>query len=442
MTGLIGQMAALAWTLASFIVALSIIVGVHEFGHYIVGRWSGIRAETFSIGFGRRLWGRRDRRGTMWQVAAVPLGGYVRFLGDDDVAGAGPSRPVAPALRRQTMEGAPLWARTATVAAGPVSNFILSFFLFAVAVLVQGVVTDRPTVAGMADLPPGLTSALKPGDEITALGGKSVQSWGDIPKAGESLPPALMQDWTVLRDGAPMTLRAPDPLPARIGGVSMRSAAQAAGLKPGDVILSIDGAPVLRFTEMRAHVEAAAGRTLSLHLWRPGQGELDVTLTPREQDLPTAQGYEKRWLIGVTAGSGYVVPAMRPATLAEAAQVGASRSWAVVRDSLSGLWGVVSRQIGGCNISGAISIAEVAGQAASGGFVSFLVLLAVLSAGIGLLNLLPIPMLDGGHLAFYLWEAVTGRPPSCQALRLLMAAGLALVLTLMLFGLSNDILCR
>ncbi|HHW34542.1 MAG TPA: site-2 protease family protein, partial [Paracoccus solventivorans] len=139
----ITQTGGLAWTIVAFVVALSIIVGVHEYGHYIVGRWCGIRAEVFSLGFGPRLVAWRDRRGTVWQIAAIPLGGYVRFLGDADVASATRDGTVDPALARQTLGGAPLWARFATVAAGPVFNFILAALVFAGVITWQGLATER-----------------------------------------------------------------------------------------------------------------------------------------------------------------------------------------------------------------------------------------------------------------------------------------------------------
>ncbi|HRO13789.1 MAG TPA: RIP metalloprotease RseP [Paracoccus sp. (in: a-proteobacteria)] len=437
----ITQTGGLAWTVLAFVVALSIIVGVHEYGHYIVGRWSGIRAEVFSLGFGPRLFARRDRRGTVWQVAAIPLGGYVRFLGDADAASAGPGRAVDPRLARQTLGGAPLWARFATVAAGPVFNFILAALVFAGVIAWQGIAVERVVVGDIAPAPPGVVNELRPGDEVLSIGGHSVPDWPALFRLAETLPAAPVHDWTIRREGAETTLRGPDPAPARVSGVAPRSPAANADLRSGDVILTIDGRPVTRITELRPAVEAAQGRPVVLRIWRDGVGETDFTLVPREQDLPVDGGFEKRWLIGVSGGQGYVLPATRHAGPLEALALGARQTWDVIWGSLTGLIAMISGQIGSCNMSGAISIAEVAGQSASAGAGNFLWLIGVLSAGIGFLNLLPIPVLDGGHLAFYTWEAVTGRPPSDRALRMLTALGMALVLTLMIFGLSNDILC-
>ncbi|MFN3525041.1 MAG: RIP metalloprotease RseP [Paracoccus sp. (in: a-proteobacteria)] len=430
------------WTLAAFVLALAVIVTVHEYGHYIVGRWSGIRAEVFSVGFGPRLAARTDRRGTVWQVAAVPLGGYVRFMGDDNAASAGPGRAVDPALRRQTLQGAPLWARFATLLAGPVFNFVLSILIFGGFAIVQGVATPEVRVGRIAEAPPAIVNQLQPGDQVLAVGGQPVESWADLGRASESLPDQPVQDWTVDRDGQRLTVQGPDPMPARVSGVAPRSAAAEAGLRAGDVVLAINGDPVARFNDLREAVEAAAGEPLALRVWRPGADERDVTLRPKLSDLPAAGGgFEQRWLIGVTGGESYFSPETRRAGPFEALALGARQTWNIIASSLTGLWAMISGQIGTCNLGGAISIAESTGQAASAGGANFLWWIAVLSAAIGFLNLLPIPVLDGGHLMFYAYEAVTGRPPSDRVLNILTSVGLFAVLSLMVFGLTNDLFC-
>lgn len=442
MGDLIPQFGGTLWTLAAFVVALAVIVTVHEFGHYIVGRWSGIRAEVFSVGFGPRLAGRVDRRGTLWQVAAIPLGGYVRFLGDANAASAGPGQQVDPALRRQTLTGAPLWARFSTLLAGPAFNFILSILIFGGFAIVQGLPTQQVEVGEIAPAPPGIVNELQTGDVIIGIGETSVETWSDIGTAVATLPIAPVQDWQVLRDGREIIVRGPDPMPPRISGVAPRGAAADAGLMAGDVVVSIEGQPITRFTQMRDHVEAADGQPLLMQVWRPDAGIASYTLIPKVQDLPAVDGgYEQRWLIGVTGGDGFFRPATRPAGLIEALGLGVSQTWAIISSSLAGLWAMITGQIGSCNLGGAISIAESTGQAASAGGASFLWWIAVLSAAIGFLNLLPIPVLDGGHLMFYTWEAVTGRPPSDRVLNLLTAIGMAAVLSLMIFGLTNDLFC-
>ncbi|MFT4013497.1 MAG: RIP metalloprotease RseP [Paracoccus sp. (in: a-proteobacteria)] len=440
MGGIAAQLGGLAWTVGAFVLALSIIVTVHEYGHYIIGRLSGIKAEVFSLGFGPRLISRRDRHGTLWQVAAIPLGGYVRFLGDANAASAG-SIPVDPARARQSLTGAPLWARFATVAAGPVFNFILSILVFAGVAIWQGIPTDTPQVGRISPAPPGVRIGLEPGDRILAVDGQPVETWRDLAELAGRLVPRPVHDWTVERQGAQRVVPGPDPMPALVAGVAPRSPAASAGLMGGDVILAVDGAPVSRFDELRTLVAQAQGRPVLLRVWREGQGEADYTLSAREQDLPTADGFEKRWMIGVTGGGTWFQPATRPTGPAEALGLGVARTWDIIASSVGGLWAMATGQIGSCNLGGAISIAESTGQAASAGGSDFIWWIAVLSAAIGFLNLLPVPVLDGGHLMFYAYEAVAGRRPSDRVLDVLSALGMAAVLSLMVFGLTNDLFC-
>jgi regulator of sigma E protease len=442
MTELIPQFGNTLYTLLAFVVALSIIVAVHEFGHYIVGRWSGIKAEVFSIGFGPVLFSRRDRHGTLWQVAALPLGGYVRFLGDENAASAGPGRQVDPAIRRQTLSGAPLWARFATLLAGPVFNFILSILIFAGFAMIVGLPRDQVVIGEIAPSPPEVVNELRPGDQVLAIGGVPVAGWADMRIVIDSVPPAPVQDWRVRRGGEEITVPGPDPMPPRVSGVGARSAAADAGIQPDDVILSVDGTRVDRFDQITPKVAAAEGKPLLLKVWRAGEQPTDYTVAAKEQDLPAADGgYERRWLVGITGGDGYFTPETRSAGPLEALWLGIDRTWSVIAMSLSGLWAMISGQIDSCNLGGAISIAQTTGQAASAGGASFITWIAFLSAAIGFLNLLPIPVLDGGHLMFYSYEAVAGRPPSDRALNFLTAIGFAAVIGLMIFGLTNDLFC-
>ncbi|MDO5622393.1 MAG: RIP metalloprotease RseP [Paracoccus sp. (in: a-proteobacteria)] len=430
------------WTLAAFVVALAIIVTVHEFGHYIVARWSGIRAEVFSVGMGPRLWGRRDRHGTLWQIAALPIGGYVRFLGDENMASAGDqqanAQKVDPALRRQTLGGAPLWARVATVSAGPVFNFVLSTLIFAGFLMVQGVPRDEIVVGKVNPLP--VVSQLQPGDKVLAVDGHEVAGWRDFFTLTDERSGANF-DWLVERDGQRLTVTGPDPMPARIGGVTPRSAAASAGLREGEVVTAINGQPVQRFRQLYEMVTANEGAPLELDIWSPDGRTRQVSLTPKQQDFPTADGgFERRWLIGVSAGQPFQPETEALGPLA-ALQGGWDRTWGVITSSVTGMAAMIGGQISTCNMGGAISIAESTGQMASSGGADFIWWIAVLSAAIGFLNLLPIPVLDGGHLAFYAYEAVFRRPPSERAVHLLTMIGMALVLSLMIFGLSNDLFC-
>ena len=211
------------------------------------------------------------------------------------------------------------------------------------------------------------------------------------------------------------------------------------GLERGDLITAIDGTPVTAFKQLQETVGASDGRPLALDVWRDGE-TLDFVLAPRRVDLPVDGGFETRWLIGMTGGLMFT-PATRTPGPLEALSYGGEQTVFIVRSSLSGLWHMVTGAISSCNLRGPLGIAETSGAAASQGLESFIWFIAVLSTAVGLLNLFPIPVLDGGHLVFHAFEALTGRPPSDQALRVLMGVGLALLLSLMAFALTNDLFC-
>jgi len=441
-TDLIPQFGGFAFTIIAFVVALSIIVAIHEYGHYIVGRWSGIHAEVFSLGFGPVLFARVDRHGTKWQVAALPFGGYVKFLGDADAA-SGKDAAAIDALdvqeRRRSMHGAPLWARAATVAAGPIFNFILSVVIFAAVLLFSGQASDLPRVGDVRPMPAGM-QVLEVGDQITAIEGAPVETLSDVFALGRTLPPAATLSYDILRGDEMLTLDASFPLIPVIGSVTPRSAAMDAGLAEGDVIRAIDGAPVFAFEQLRDAVEASQGAELALEVWRNGE-MIEIALAPRRMDLPSPEGgFETRWLIGVTGGL-FFSPEIDRVGLGQAVTGGAATVVTVVRTSLSGLWSMITGAISSCNLQGPIGIAETSGAAASQGLDTFFWFVAVLSTAVGLLNLFPIPVLDGGHLLFHAYEAVAGRPPSDKALRVFMTVGLTLILGLMLFALTNDLFC-
>jgi regulator of sigma E protease len=337
------------------------------------------------------------------------------------------------------MHGAPLWARAATVAAGPVFNFILSMVVFAAVILWRGVAAEPLTIASVADFPAEVQE-LRAGDRILALADQPVGSLADLYTAAEALPPAPTLDWTVERDGETMVLHAPWPTPPLVGGVNPDSAAADAGMQAGDAILAVNGTEVGSFDMLRDAVGASDGAAMTLTVWRDGE-TLDLSLTPRRADLPLPDGgFETRWLIGVTAGLLFEPEAVTPG-LGRAITMAADQVVMIVRSSLSGLYHMAVGAISTCNISGPIGIAETSGTAAAQGWIAFIWFIAVLSTAVGLLNLFPIPILDGGHLVFHAWEALIGRPPSDRALNIMMTVGLALVGTLMVFALGNDLFC-
>ncbi|MGR3486146.1 MAG: RIP metalloprotease RseP [Paracoccaceae bacterium] len=430
---LLPQFGSAAFTLAAFVVALSVIVAVHEYGHYIVGRWSGIHAEVFSIGFGPVLAKRTDRRGTQWQIAALPLGGYVRFKGDANAASVGADGRAG----RDTMPGAPLWARAATVAAGPLFNFALALVVFVAAILVQGQARDPLTVAAVPDLPASYGAGLRAGDVVLGIDGREGADLAAFSALVGDLPARRSLDWSVSRDGARLTVPGPHPYPPLVSSVAPDGAARDAGIRAGDVIVAADGVPLATFGELRIAVADASG-PVSLTVWRDGAAT-DVPLTPRRVDVPVAGGgFESRTMVGVTGGLVFEPAVERPGPLSAIA-LAAGQVWFIISSSISGLWHMITGAISSCNLSGPVGIAQASGAMASDGAGSFVRFIAVLSVAVGLLNLFPIPVLDGGHLVFHAYEAVTGRPPGPRALNLLMALGLSLLLTLMLFALANDL---
>ncbi len=445
---LIPQFGNLLYTIVAFVVALSAIVAVHEYGHYIVGRWSGIHAEVFSIGFGPVLWSRMDKRGTRWQIALLPFGGYVKFLGDANAASGKDEEAMdeiaeqSPEEMRRTMHGAPLWARAATVAAGPVFNFVMSILVFGLVFWSQGVSREPLTVGALQPLP-GTVQGLLEGDEIVAIAGVPTpdfddqNTWSDFI---DTLPVQPVLDYTVIRDDQTIDVAGPWLFPPLVQQVAPRSAAMDIQLRSGDVITAVDGEPIFAFDQLKEHVESSDGRALLLNVWRDG-ADLEFALAPRRTDEPQPDGgFVTHWRIGIVGGM-MLEPEKVPAGVWDSLKGGVIQTGRIIEGSLSGMWHMITGAISTCNISGPIGIAETSGAMASQGAQNFVFFIAVLSTAVGLLNLFPIPALDGGHLVFYAYEAVSGRPPSDKALRVLMGIGITLILSLMIFSVSNDLFC-
>ena len=444
---LIPQFSGLIWTLLAFVIALSVIVAVHEYGHYIVGRWSGIHADVFSLGFGPVLFSRTDKHGTVWQLAALPFGGYVKFAGDANAASGKDTAAMEqaqadPARLRSTMHGAPLWARTATVAAGPAFNFIMSILIFAAVALSVGVTKDPLTVGEMRALP-FEGSQLEPGDEIISVGGVTIPPALDetaYSDAFAAVPVAQSLEYQVRRDGETITVQGPYLMPTLIKQVMPQSAAFEAGLIGGDVITAVDGTPIFAFKQLKEKVESSEGAPLLLTVWRDGE-TLEFTMRPKVTDEPQPDGtFKSQMRIGIVGGTAFDTATTTPGIF-EALWGGVENTGRIIQGSLSGLKHMIVGNISTCNLSGPVGIAQTSGAMASQGAQSFIYFIAVLSTAVGLLNLFPVPALDGGHLVFYAYEAVTGKPPSDGALRILMTIGLTMVLGLMVFALGNDLFC-
>ena len=437
LTQILPQFGNAAFTIVAFVVALSIIVAIHEYGHYIVGRWCGIHAEVFSLGFGPVLFGRTDRHGTRWQLAALPFGGFVKFLGDANAASVG-STDVQVADRRRTMLGAPLWARFATVLAGPVFNFILSLLVFAAVIMGQGQIADPMRIASLQPLPAAMGQDMQVGDQITAMNGTPTPTLDSMNAIEADLPLAGLIDYTVLRAGSQVQIKGPHPYAPLVYGVSPGSAAYDAGLQKNDVVTAVDGVPVWSFDQLVQVVIGGDGKPMVLSVWRDGQ-DLSFTISPRRTDLPTdGGGFETRWLVGVSGGLVFNLQTETPGLWASVS-LAVTQLQGIFVGSLSGLYHMVTGAISSCNLSGPVGIAQASGAMAAEGAVSFMWFVGVLSAAVGLMNLFPIPVLDGGHLVFFGYEALTGRKPGVRALNVLMVAGLALVLFMTLFALANDL---
>ena len=441
---LLPQFGSLIWTLLAFVIALSIIVAIHEYGHYIVGRWSGIDADVFSLGFGPVLFSRVDKRGTKWQFALLPLGGYVKFKGDSNASGGKDDEAMAvltQAERRRTMNGAPLWARAATVAAGPAFNFALSILIFTGVLMLRGDVTDPVKVGELRAVP--AQNELQVGDVLLKIEGVDLPSFSESSSFQsflEDLPQQEHLDYTVQRGDDTLEVQGPYVYPPVATQIIPRSAADDAGFRAGDIITSIGGAPIYAFDQLRDAVEGSEGETLTLEVWRGGETRV-LEMTPRRTDEPQDDGtFKTAYRIGIVGGM-FFEPATEMSGLGSAFMSGVQQTGRIIEGSLSGLWYMITGAISTCNLSGPIGIAETSGSMASQGTASFIWFIAVLSTAVGLLNLFPIPVLDGGHLVFHAYEAVTGRPPSDKALRVLMGIGLTLLLSLMVFALSNDLFC-
>ena len=352
--------------LIAFVCALGPLVFIHEMGHYLVARWFGVGAETFSIGFGREITGWTDKRGTRWKVGWLPLGGYVKFIGDEHAASApGDLSQLTPEERDRSFHHKPVWQRFLIVLAGPVSNFLLAIAIFMVFFASFGAPSSPPVV----------------------------------------------------------------------GEVQSKSSAATAQIQPGDRILSIGGRETPTFEELRSFVVLRPGETVTIRLQREEQvRDVRLTLGTDVEEDRFGQSY-KRGLLGVTP-AGVVFEPVPPLRLLPEATTYVVK---LTRTMLDALWQIITGRRSVRELGGPLKIAQVAGQQATLGLVAFVSLVALLSINLEFINLLPVPMLDGGHLLFYGIEAVQRRPVSPQAQDWAFRGGLAFILALLLLTTVNDL---
>ncbi|WP_144823109.1 RIP metalloprotease RseP [Marinobacter piscensis] len=441
-------------TVLALALTLGILVTLHEYGHFWVARRCGVKVLRFSVGFGKPLFSWHDRHGTEFAIAAIPLGGYVKML--DEREG-----PVPEALRDQAFTSKPPSRRIAIAAAGPLANFLFAIFAYWV-LSVVGVTHIAPIVGDVASDSIAQKTGLQQGMEIHAVDGHRVSSWRDVnmrilERAGEQGRITL----DVSNAGARGSLSGelggwnlsddtPDPLgefgitpwrpdvPAVLGQIAEGGRAQAAGLEVGDRIVAVNDQPVSGWFELVDRIRQAPGQTLSVTFERSGS-EQTVQLTPAEkQDNGQVIGFVGAGVKPVTWPDS-VMRDVRYGPLA-AIPVALNETWADTRLTLVAIKKMVTGLLSPSNLSGPITIARVAEASVSSGFEDFVRFLAYLSVSLGILNLLPVPVLDGGHIVYYTIEAVRRKPLSEAAQALGLRIGMAMILTLMVFALYNDLM--
>jgi regulator of sigma E protease len=425
----------------TFVVGLSIIVAIHELGHLMVGRWCGIKAKVFSVGFGKVLWSRTDRHGTRWQVAVVPLGGFVKFLGDMDPASAGRAdeNEIPPEERRHAFHNAGLVARTLTVLAGPVANFLLAIGLFFGIALTGYMASDEPVVGNIDMTHAEEISGLQVDDRVLEVDGVPTATFGEMLRAlsdsNGRVAPALVE-----RDGERLTIDVRYVSPPVVTSIQIGGAGFDAGLRPGDVLLSVKGEPVGSAREVqRLITDLAAGAPAGIVVRRSGE-EVEVTVVPNLVERPDPETGELRPIpfVGINMHDTGIEPLLVPASVSESAYFAVWRLWRIVSDTMLYLKEIVFGSADASELAGPIGIAKVLSTAADQGISDYLGVIAFLSAAIGFFNLLPIPVLDGGHLMFYLAEAIRGRPNNETVVRYGTMAGLSLLLLLMVYVTFNN----
>jgi regulator of sigma E protease len=361
-----------------FVIVLSVVVAVHEYGHFIVGRLCGIRVDAFSLGFGPELCAFDDRHGTRWRISAIPLGGYVKFHGDANGATAGVSDEVdlMPEEERATTFAAqPVWKRAAVVFAGPLFNFLLAIGLF----------------------------------------------WGMFGVVGKP----------VIVDGQPV-------ITPRISAVQDNGAGAAAGFKAGDLVKSVDGVAIDSFLQFQKLVSASAGKTLHIVVER-GKDAAELAATPALVDVKG----NKVGRLGLNSSEDFRDMRMQPCGPVESLRLALEETWSIVDQTGKFVGGIFSGRESASQLSGPIGIAEASGNMAKKmdtlGVWPLMNLIALLSVSVGLLNLMPVPLLDGGHLAFFAVEAIRGRALNERVQEYAFRIGLAMVGSLMIFATYNDL---
>ena len=417
------------------------MVAIHELGHLMVGRWCGIKAEVYSIGFGKVLWSRVDRHGTKWQIAALPLGGYVKFLGDMDPASArkGDESDIAPEDRHRAFHNATLWRRALTVLAGPVANFLLSILIVFLMAMAIGKPSKEPVIADLGVLT-AKKAGFKVGDRIVKVGNSEISNFGDALIALQDTGGAPTEV-AVEREGKRVTFTTEYWLPPVIVGMTPDGAALAAGVRMGDKFLTVNGERLLTSQSLRLKsASLPPGEEITVELERDGK-IITLKFTPkivnRQHPVTGVNGPLPTMGVSIDLESG-IRPHLVSMPVVEAAEAAVRRVLKIVTDTLIFIHAMVFQGADTSQLAGPIGIAKHSAAAASHGLTAFIMFMAFVSTAIGLFNLFPIPILDGGHLCFYLYEWVRGRPTNDTVVRYSTMAGLSLLLLLMVFVTFNN----
>jgi regulator of sigma E protease len=439
----------------SFVVVIGVLILIHELGHFFVARLSGVGVERFSIGFGPVLARWRGTE-TEYCLSLIPMGGYVKMMGEENPLEGGETLPYE---ARKAFALKPLWVRFLIVFAGPGMNFVLAAVIFAIVLATVGRPVWPAVVGKVAPGSPAATAGLRTADTIAAVDGRRVAYWEDLERAivdSNGRPLAL----TVKRDAGEQALTVTprrkgvtDPifresrdvwdigagpqLAPQISSVGQDSPAQRAGLRPGDVVVSVAGQPVYTPEDLVEAIRTRPNQPFPVAVERDGK-QFTVTITP---DAVREKGPNGQEIVVGKIQAGIATKAVRfePYDPITSVGLGAVRTWDMTVLTVKGLWKLVSRQIDSSNIGGPLQIATEAGRQAKEGFGSLLLFTAVISVNLAVLNLLPVPMLDGGHLFFFVIEAVLGRPLSLKKREAAQQLGFVLLMLLMVYALWNDL---
>ena len=446
-------MLSILWNLAAFIVALGVLITVHEFGHFWVARRCGVRVERFSIGFGKALWRRTDKSGTEYVIALIPLGGYVKMLDER-------AEPVAPELRHYAFNNKTVGQRAAIIAAGPIANFLFAIFAYWL-VFIIGVPGVRPVVGEITPNSIAAQAQIQPGTELKAVDGIETPDWDAVrlqlvSKIGdEHTTLSVAQFGSNQRQDKTLDLRhwafepdKEDPVSSLgirprgpqiesvLSEVQVNSAASKAGLQAGDRIVKVNGQPLTQWMTFVTLVRDNPDKPLALDIERQGSS-LSLTLTP-----------DSKQVNGKAEGFAGVVPKVIPlpdeyktvrqygpfSAILEASD----KTWQLMKLTVSMLGKLITGDVKLNNLSGPISIAQGAGMSAEFGVIYYLMFLALISVNLGIINLFPLPVLDGGHLLFLAIEKLKGGPVSERVQDFSYRIGAILLVLLMGLALFND----